>query len=77
MRVMRRLAMTIILVAGGAMTLAPFHGAARQNPSDPGTLFDKMTVRISARDGAKLYTEIYTPKNVSEPLPIIFERTAS
>jgi putative CocE/NonD family hydrolase len=30
---------------------------------------------IAARDGVKLHTEIYTPKNVTEPLPILFERT--
>src|SRR5438876_587793 len=30
---------------------------------------------IAARDGVKLHTEIYSPKNVSEPRPIIFERT--
>src|SRR5437762_12731944 len=30
---------------------------------------------IPARDGVKLHTEIYSPKDASEPLPIIFERT--
>jgi hypothetical protein len=30
---------------------------------------------IAVRDGVKLHTEIYTPKNVTEPLPILFERT--
>ena len=30
---------------------------------------------VAARDGVKLHTEIYSPKNASEPLPIIFERT--
>src|ERR1700747_3621191 len=30
---------------------------------------------IAAREGVKLHTEIYAPKNATEPLPIIFERT--
>ncbi len=38
-------------------------------------IFDKKEVMIAARDGNKLHTEIYTPKNSKEPLPIIFERT--
>src|SRR2546429_62718 len=38
-------------------------------------IFDKTDVMIAARDGVKLHTEIYSPKNVSEPRPIIFERT--
>ncbi|HKT48496.1 MAG TPA: CocE/NonD family hydrolase [Candidatus Acidoferrales bacterium] len=77
MRIERRLAVVVIfLVVGGvAAGLAPHHSAAQQAPSDPGKLFDKMSVMIPARDGVKLYTEIYTPKNTAEPLPIIFERT--
>ena len=27
------------------------------------------------RDGVRLHTEIYTPKKMKEPLPLIFERT--
>ena len=48
-------------------------GTAQQ--LDFSKLFDKTEVMIPARDGAKLHTEIYTPKNVGEPLPIILERT--
>ncbi len=51
--------------------------AAQQAPAGPdfSQMFDKREVMIAARDGVKLHTEIYTPKNVVEPLPIIFERT--
>ncbi|MGB7468712.1 MAG: CocE/NonD family hydrolase, partial [Candidatus Acidiferrum sp.] len=45
------------------------------NPPDYSLLFDKTDVMITARDGVKLHTEIYTPKNYSEPLPILIERT--
>ena len=38
-------------------------------------LFDKTDVMIAARDGVKLHTEIYSPKNAKEDLPIILERT--
>src|SRR5262249_7503097 len=42
---------------------------------DLAALFDKREVMIPARDGVKLHTEIYTPKNAKEPLPFLFERT--
>jgi len=48
---------------------------AQNAPADYAKLFDKAEVMITVRDGVKLHTEIYTPKNVTEPLPIIFERT--
>jgi uncharacterized protein len=38
-------------------------------------LFDKREVMIAMRDGVKLHTEIYTPKNAKEALPIFLERT--
>jgi putative CocE/NonD family hydrolase len=49
--------------------------AQQAQPSDLSNLFDKREVMISARDGIKLHTEIYSPKNVREPLPILFGRT--
>jgi putative CocE/NonD family hydrolase len=49
--------------------------AQQSQRPDLAQLFDKREVMIPARDGVKLHTEIYTPKNVSEPLPILFERT--
>lgn len=49
--------------------------AAQQERPDYSTLFNKTDVMIPARDGVKLHTEIYSPKDASEPLPIIFERT--
>src|SRR2546422_9525162 len=50
-------------------------GTARQQPFEFSKLFDKTEVMIPARDGTKLHTVIYTPKNAGEPLPIILERT--
>src|SRR5258708_27543979 len=38
-------------------------------------LFDKTEVMIAARDGVKLHTEIYSPKDAKEALAIVLERT--
>ncbi|MGB6356437.1 MAG: CocE/NonD family hydrolase [Steroidobacteraceae bacterium] len=38
-------------------------------------LFDKQVADIRMRDGVTLHTEIYTPKDHAEALPIIYERT--
>src|SRR5205823_11186659 len=37
--------------------------------------FTRQEVMIPVRDGAKLYTIIFTPKNAAGPLPIMFRRT--
>ncbi len=49
--------------------------AQTPNPTDYSLLFDKTDVMITARDGVKLHTEIYAPKNSTEPHPIVIERT--
>jgi len=57
-------------------TLLPALAAAgQQERPDYSKVFDKTDAMIPARDGIKLHTEIYSPKNAAEPLPIIFERT--
>jgi putative CocE/NonD family hydrolase len=56
----RKLASTLLL----ACTVA---GAAE--------LFDKTEVMIPMRDGIKLHTVIFTPKDRTAPLPIMFSRT--
>jgi len=64
------------LLAVAAVVCAPVAGHAQQRKSrDYTELFEKREVMITARDGVKLHTEIYTPKNASEPLPMLFERT--
>lgn len=37
--------------------------------------YDRQEVKITMRDGVKLNTVIFTPRNVAEKLPILFERT--
>jgi len=48
---------------------------AQQLASDYATAFDKTEVMIPMRDGIRLHTEIYAPKDAAQPLPILFERT--
>ena len=38
-------------------------------------LFEKNEVMIPMRDGVKLHTEIYSPKDAAEALPILMNRT--
>jgi uncharacterized protein len=54
--------------------LATGHAQA-PNPPDYSLLFNKTDAMIPVRDGIKLHTEIYSPKNASGPLPIILSRT--
>src|ERR1700745_4160407 len=60
----------IACLLAATLTSAP----QAQRP-DLAMLFDKREVMIPVRDGAKLHTEIYTPKDAKEPLPFLLERT--
>jgi uncharacterized protein len=75
----RPLGTIFILVALAALIAAifivpPFH-AAQQMPADPSSILEKRTAMIPMRDGVKLYTEIYVPHDVGDPLPILMNRT--
>jgi putative CocE/NonD family hydrolase len=70
-----RLARLLFLAPIVALFGAAIPGAAQEQVSGYSQLFDKTEVMIPARDGVKLHTEIYVPKNITEPLPILFERT--
>lgn len=59
-----------------ALAALVFAAAAPLPAQAPMTeLYQKSKVMIPARDGVHLYTEIYTPRDQTEPLPIIFLRT--
>jgi putative CocE/NonD family hydrolase len=68
-----RILLPVVLVAA-AIVLAD---AARQpaTPPDPAAAFTVREAMIPMRDGVKLFTTIYTPKDQREPLPLIFRRT--
>jgi uncharacterized protein len=65
----------LVAIAATAVLFVPGEVSAQRVGRDYTALFDKTEVMIPVRDGSKLHTEIYTPKNASEPLPILFERT--
>jgi len=57
---------------------APGVRAQTRNPGDTldmGAIFERRTEMIPMRGGAKLYTEIYIPRQAAAPLPFLMERT--
>ncbi len=64
---LRRLA-TLIL-------LAPAAGAAPQGAEVLAERYEKREVMIPMRDGVRLSTAIYTPREAPEPVPILLRRT--
>jgi putative CocE/NonD family hydrolase len=76
MRSVRKTASALVLFAIAGLMLVPRFGAAprRQRP-DFSTLFNKTDVMIPMRDGIRLHTEFYTPKNTTTRLPILMNRT--
>jgi putative CocE/NonD family hydrolase len=55
--------------------LVPSFRAAQRTPVNLAERFEKREVMIAMRDGVKLHTEIYTPRDASEALPILLNRT--
>ena len=76
MRSIRKISGVTLFLALAGLVCVPRFGAApqRQRP-DLSALFDKSEVMIPMRDGVKLHTEFYKPKNAAAPLPILFSRT--
>jgi len=67
----------LMFVMAGVLGLASLGYAQEEEEKgkDWSLLFDKTEAMIEARDGVKLHTEIYAPKNAKEALPIVLERT--
>ena len=59
----------------GMALIVPVSALSAQTPADPAATFDKREVMVPMRDGVKLHTLVYTPKNQTGNLPIIFTRT--
>src|SRR5580698_5468490 len=76
MRSIRKISSFTFFLALGGLLFVPRFGAApqRQRP-DLSALFDRSEVMIPMRDGVKLHTEFYKPKNAATPLPILLSRT--
>ena len=72
MAFVRRL-VPLSLVLGAAVTAGVL--VARQPAADPAAAFTVRDEMVPMRDGARLFTKIFTPKNQDGPLPIVFRRT--
>jgi len=68
----RLVLLTVFIGAAAAVALGTGQPASVPNPADAFTVRDVM---VPARDGVKLFTKIFTPKNQQGPLPIVFRRT--
>lgn len=64
----------VILLAFLSISLEPATKACSQEVTIA-EIYNKESAMIPMRDGVRLYTEIYTPVDQVEPLPIIFLRT--
>src|SRR5262245_42205195 len=68
----RRLARVI---AGVALFATPITLVAQGAQNRAAQLFDMREVMIPMRDGVKLHTKIFVPKNLTTDLPFIMART--
>ncbi len=57
------------------LLLSASRGRTSAQAPDYTAIFNKTDVMIPARDGIKLHTEIYVPKDAKEPLPFFLTRT--
>src|SRR5262245_17789688 len=65
-----------VVVAPCVLGLALLAGFAEpQASTDPSLVFEKIEAMVPMRDGVRLNTEVYVPKNAKEPLPILVTRT--
>src|ERR1700688_5108812 len=76
MRSIRKISsITFFLALAGLVCVPRFGAAPQRERPDLSALFDKSEVMIPMRDGVKLHTEFYKPKNAAARLPILFSRT--
>jgi|SRR5579871_1748412 putative CocE/NonD family hydrolase len=75
MKICLRIAVASFVLAAGAVGGRTSWAQQQAPKPDLAELFEKREVMIPARDGVKLHTEIYTPKNAKEALPILLDRT--
>src|SRR5579872_3238068 len=69
----RRLRASLVLILA-VLIVAP---AARRGPPDDGieTRYTKQEFRIAMRDGVRLYTAVYVPRDTSRRYPFLITRT--
>jgi uncharacterized protein len=70
-----RMAAALVVASLVAWSIVHAQGGQDNKQEDWSLLFNKTDAMIAARDGVKLHTEIYAPREAKAPLPIILERT--
>jgi putative CocE/NonD family hydrolase len=64
--------LSALALLAGVNLIAPLHA---QDASDVKAAYTKVETRITMRDGVKLFTSIYAPKDTSVKYPILLNRT--
>ena len=72
--IFKRTALLLVVACFGVLVTPSFR-ATQQPPLDYPALFEKSEAMITMRDGVKLHTEIYSPRNATEALPLLMVRT--
>jgi putative CocE/NonD family hydrolase len=63
------------IAAGGLLLMCSMVALGQQRVVDPAAGFGKTETMIAMRDGVRLNTAVYTPKDAKGPLPFILSRT--
>jgi uncharacterized protein len=74
MMTLRARCAALVIIGALAPLAAPF-AQTPAAPADPSAAFDKTEVMIPMRDGVKLHTIIYAPRNATGNLPVLLTRT--
>ncbi|MGH9455113.1 MAG: CocE/NonD family hydrolase [Terriglobia bacterium] len=65
----------VLMVIAGFVVFGAIGRSSAQDAPDYSQIFEKKDVMIPMRDGVRLHTEIYIPKDAKGPLPFLIERT--
>src|SRR5881628_2598053 len=63
------------LVLASALLAGSSLSAQQPTPKYDRNAYEHTSADIPMRDGLKLHVEIFAPRNATEPLPFLFERT--
>ena len=72
---MKRAAPPVFLLTLIALLVVSTTEVRLQQKPNPADRFEVSDVMVPMRDGKRLFTKIFTPRDVKGPLPIIFKRT--
>jgi uncharacterized protein len=70
-----RLSRLVVPLLICVVLIPPLFRAAAQSAADSPSGYDRKEFMIPVRDGVRLFTVVFTPKDQREPLPFIIQRT--